>query len=133
MRVLGGYGWDAAGAAGTGAAALTLAGIPDMALQVIAAAGLGILVWNTTARSMVRRWAKTLKAEKVVVWVKSDTIETLRTYDSELEGRFEDIHAKLGGTPRIKGEQDPASVVVRALESSAHQARERGAGRTKAT
>lgn len=130
MKVLGGYGWDAAGAADTGAAALTLAGIPDVALQVIAATGLGILVWNTTARSTVRHWAKSLKAEKLEVWVKSDTIETLRRCDTGLGERFEDMHAKCGDRPsseRSTHEQDAAAVVLRTLEMGAHRAHEREA------
>ena len=60
MRVLGGYGWDVAGAAVTGAAVLMLAGIPEVALQVIATVGVGILMWSTTARNMVKRWVKSL-------------------------------------------------------------------------
>lgn len=136
MKAVGGYGWDAAGAAGVGAAALTLAGIHDTALQMIATIGLGILVWNTTARNMVRRWAKSLKAEKLEVWVKRDTIETLRRYDAGLLERVGDTHAKLGCTPlneQGKHELDTTSVVLRALEMGADRALKQGHERKTAT
>ena len=128
MKVLKGYGWEAAGATGMGAIVLTLAGIPEVVLQMIAVTGFGILAWNTTARSMLRGWAKTLKAEKVEVWVRNETIETLRNYDVGVKEGFEDVHAKLGSTPLTKREQDAASVVYRALEWGALRAREQARG-----
>ena len=62
------------------------------------------------------------------VWVKSDTIDTLRRYDVGSKERFDDVHAKLGGTPMTKREQDAASVVYRALEWGALRAREQAGG-----
>ena len=150
------YGWEAAGTTAIATAGFALAQMPQHAWTGLAVTGMCLIAWNTVARAVQRRTAKTRGAERVTVWLRSETIETLRRHDEQLEEKFSDVYdARLKHdrqlreelsesndalstndrqeTDRQKRAQDAASVVFRGLEMAAHRAIEHQRARAKAS